>query len=150
MTNDLESWLKILAAVVAIIALFFTGYQISETKNALIFTTEQNLYKESREILKFMADNPALLQMMQLDDISKLEEKDRSKLAAQVAILLNFYNSVLLKQNANFVSPEFRKSLVSDFCIVAKFPQISKRLTVDKPGQPYSALADIKRRDCNV
>lgn len=146
-----EFCLKVLGAVLAIIALFFTGYQIRETKNALIITTEQSLYKDSREILKFMGDNPTLVQMMQADDVSKFDEKDRFKLSAQTGILLNFYNSVLIVKNEGVVSPEFRKELIADFCKLAKFPQISKRLPAsDKPDQAFHTLAAIKRRDCNA
>jgi uncharacterized membrane protein YqjE len=53
-----EKGLKFVGAGVAILALFFTGYQIREANKSLIFTTEQSLYKESREILKLIAEYP--------------------------------------------------------------------------------------------
>jgi hypothetical protein len=109
---SLENSLKVLGALAGIIALGFTGYQIYETNKTLLFTTEQGLYKESREILKFIAENPSLIQDMRSDDISKLDEKARAKLDAQIGILLNFYNSALLDKTKRYVSAEFRDALI--------------------------------------
>jgi hypothetical protein len=145
----LETTVKIIGLAIAIAGLFFTGYQIRETNKTLIFTTEQNLYKESREILKFIADNPSIIQLAQSDDISNLESKERNKLSSQIGILLNFYNSILLENNKDYVSSEFRKSLILDFCILSKFPQIKKRLP-ELAGQPFETLAKIKQIKCHA
>jgi hypothetical protein len=145
----LENGLKVLGAVAGIIALGFTGYQIYETNKTLLFTTEQGLYKESREILKFIAENPSLIQDMRSDDISKLDEKARVKLDAQIGILLNFYNSALLDKTKPYVSDQFRDALISDFCGLSKYAQIAKRLPT-QPGKPFQSLADIRKSKCNA
>jgi hypothetical protein len=146
----LETFAKAAGVVLAIIALGFTGYQIRETNKTLIFTTEQSLYKESRDILKFIADNPSLMQWAKMEDVSSLDEKDRVKLSAEIGILLSFYNSVLVEKNAAYISPEFRQALITDFCGLSKLPQVGKRLpAADRLGQPFEALANIKRRSCN-
>ncbi|TWB86880.1 hypothetical protein FBZ93_1256 [Bradyrhizobium macuxiense] len=148
MPFDLESSLKLAGAGLAAAGLFFTGYQIRETNRTLVFTTEQGIYKESRDILRFLADNPGALIAAQSEDVSTHDAKERAKLSSQIGVLLNFYNATLVERNSEYISPEFRKSLVADFCILAKLPQISKRLP-DKPNQPFQTLAQIKRSDCN-
>jgi hypothetical protein len=149
MPADLESTLKVIGVGLTVAGLFFTGYQIREANRTLVFTTEQGVYKESRDILKFLADNPGALIAAQADDISNLDSKERLRLSSQIGMLLNFYNSMLVERNAEYVSPEFRKSLIADFCSLSKFPQISKRLP-DKPDQPFQTLARIKQSDCHA
>jgi hypothetical protein len=147
--TSIENALKIIGTVIAIIALVFTGCQIRETNKTLTFTTEQGVYKESRDLLKFIADNPAVMQLARSEDISQLDENARIKLSAQIGILLNFYNSILLERSRSYVSTEFRAALVSDFCSLIKFPQIAKRLPAknDKAG-PFQNLARIKSESC--
>jgi hypothetical protein len=147
MPFDLESSLKLAGVGLAAGGLFFTGYQIRDTNRTLVFTTEQGIYKESRDILKFFSDNPGALVAAQSEDVSTLDAKERAKLSSQIGLLLNFYNATLAERNAEYVSPEFRTSLIADFCIMAKLPQISKRL-LDKPDQPFQVLAQIKRSNC--
>ena len=149
MALSLETGSKVVATIAAIFGIFFTGYQIREANNTLVFTTEQGIYKESRDILKFIADNPALMQQMRLDDISKLDENARIKLDAQVGVLLNFFNSALMPKNEGYISDEFRNSLIVDFCSLAKLPQIGKRLPT-QAGKPFENLANIRRSKCNA
>lgn len=145
---DLETFLKIAGVVLTVVGLFFAGYQIRETNKTLVFTTEQGLYKESRDILKFIADNPSIFQAAQVEDISNLDAKERVKLSGQIGILLNFYNSILIHKSAEYISTEFRNRVVQDFCLVAKLPQVNKRLPT-KPEQPYQELGNIARSSCH-
>jgi hypothetical protein len=149
MPMDMEAYLKLAGVGLTVAGLFFTGYQIREANRTLVFTTEQGIYKESRDILKYFAENPGALVSAQADDFSNMDAKDRIKLSSQIGILLNFYNSMLIERNAKYMSAEFRRSLISDFCSLAKMPQISKRLP-DKPDQPFEALAQVKRSDCHA
>jgi hypothetical protein len=146
---NLETVTKITGAILGILGLFFTAYTIYETNKTLIFTTEQNLYKESREILKFIAENPAIMEPATPDDISKLDRKERLKRQAQIGILLSFYESILTEGNAPYVSADFRKSLIEDFCQLVKFPQININFS-ERRDQPYTALANIKRSKCHA
>ena len=143
----METFLKIVGTLLAIIALTFTGCQIRETNMTLTFTTEQGVYKESRDLLKFIADNPNTMQFARAEDVSQLDEKERIKLSAQVGILLNFYNSILLERSRNYVSAEFRDALISDFCSLVNYPQIRKKLP-DKEG-PFQNLARIRNENCS-
>jgi hypothetical protein len=149
MPFDLETSLKVAGVGLTVVGLFFTGYQVREANRTLTFTTEQGVYKESRDILKFMADNPTVMIAAQAEDISNLDAKERFKLSMQIGVLLNFYNSILIEKNAGYVTAEFRKSLIEDFCRLASLPQISKRLP-NKPDQPFQALARVKRSECHA
>ncbi|WP_342724165.1 hypothetical protein AAFG07_34580 [Bradyrhizobium sp. B097] len=149
MPMDMEAYLKLAGVGLTVAGLFFTGYQIREANRTLVFTTEQGVYKESRDILKFLADNPSALVSAQADDISNLDAKDRAKLSSQIGVLLNFYNSMLVDRNSEYVSAEFRRSLIADFCILVRLPQISKRLP-DKSDGPFQTLARIRRSDCHA
>lgn len=139
----------IIGLCVAIMGLFFTAYQIGEAKNALVSGNEQVIYKESREILKFLTENPDLLHMMQSADVTKFSERDRVRLDAQIGWILNFYNSSL-RTGATEVTAEFRKTLTDDFCRMARYPQVSERLKSKQQGQPFFLLSSIRQRDCNV
>lgn len=154
--DDVEFYGKMIGGGVAIIGLFIaivglgaTAYQIREAKNALVSGNEQAIYKESREILKFLTENPDLLRMMQLADVTKLNERDRARLDAQIGWVLNFYNSSL-RTGATQVTAEFRRSLTEDFCRMARFLQVSERLKAKQEDQPFFLLSSIRQRDCNV
>lgn len=151
--GTLEPLLKIVGAIAAIIGLFFTGYQIREANKALIFSTEQSIYRESRELLKFIAENPSLLRNASLSDSSKLSPEESIKLRAQVGILLNFYNAILQDRNAQFVSEAFRNRLISDFCGLVKLPQVKLRLpeksVLPENQVPFETLASIQRTNCH-
>lgn len=67
---DIENPLKILGMGIAAAGLFFTGFQIKEANKTLIFTTEQNLYKESRDILKYISNNPKIYTLAHSADLT--------------------------------------------------------------------------------
>jgi hypothetical protein len=152
-----ESMVKWAGLIVGIIALFFTACQIRATNKTLVFTTEQNIYKESREIRKYMADNPELVARARLSEISQLTENESTKLRMQIGMLLSFYNSILQENNKRYVSEDFRSSLISDFCIMAGWPQVAARLpnlstppAVSNKPPPFRLLAELKRSHCNA
>jgi hypothetical protein len=144
-----DTVIKVIGLILTVAALVFTGYQIRQTNKTLIFTTEQGLYKESRDILRYIADHPAMVTAAQLEDDSLLDLKAKVELNAQIGVLLNFYNSILSNRNQPYVSPEFRRDLIKDFCEVAKYPQIKKRIG-DAPDKPFHALYEIKRSSCGA
>lgn len=149
MATDVENVVKIAGLVVGIIAIGFTGCQIRETNKTLVFTTEQNFYKESRDIRKYIADNPGMIVAARENDLSKLNENDKAKLSMQVGLLLNFYNSILQERNKRYVSEDFRRTLIDDFCIIAQWPQVAIRLP-DTPNKPFHRLAELKRSECHA
>jgi hypothetical protein len=148
--DAVELWAKIVGGIFALIGLAFTAYQIMEAKNVLIFNNEVAVQKEARDILKFLAENPAAVQNMQLADVAKLNERDRITLNAQIGWVLNFYNSSLQKPSEAYFSQQFRNSLTRDFCLLARFPQIAARLNVQQADQPYFFLSSVRRSNCNA